>query len=219
MPSGQRVRLPSWDWTLAWINFRLSLRPANDSPQDIANAYAEFCKAIIDVVADLVPATKPQAAFFEQLGPAGMAALQAVIAYARSKELLVILDAKRGDIGSTAEGLRQGLLGRHRPLSSGLPHGESLPRRRQPAAIRGSGKRPRCTHFRPREKRRIREGNVSKILPLMVEQFMNTWQITSNRWPRALWAAAATGASGPWSERRILKNWQSFGSGCLTHFS
>ncbi|MHC4878515.1 MAG: orotidine-5'-phosphate decarboxylase [Planctomycetota bacterium] len=68
-----------------------------------ASAFEEFCSRIIDVIAPLVPAVKPQAAFFEQLGPAGCAALQRVIHKARSAGLLVICDAKRGDIGSTAE--------------------------------------------------------------------------------------------------------------------
>ncbi len=57
-------------------------------------------------------AVKPQAAFFEQLGPRGMAALAEVIGYAQSKRLLVILDGKRNDIGSTAAAYAQGILGR-----------------------------------------------------------------------------------------------------------
>jgi len=75
-----------------------------------ADAYLRFCRGVIDVVAPLVPAVKPQAAFFEQLGPPGMAALAAVIAYARQNDLIVILDGKRNDIGSTATAYAQGLL-------------------------------------------------------------------------------------------------------------
>lgn len=67
-----------------------------------ATAYRDFCRGVIDVVAPLVPAVKPQAAFFEQLGPAGMQALREVIDHARQQQLLVIIDAKRSDIGSTA---------------------------------------------------------------------------------------------------------------------
>ncbi len=67
-----------------------------------AAAYVAFCRGVIDVVAELVPAVKPQAAFFEQLGPAGTAALADVIDYAQGRGLLVILDGKRNDIGSTA---------------------------------------------------------------------------------------------------------------------
>ncbi len=80
-------------------------------PQAKAQAFVAFCRGIIDVVADLVPAVKPQAAFFEQLGPCGMAALADVIAYARAKNLLVILDGKRNDIGSTASAYADGYLG------------------------------------------------------------------------------------------------------------
>ncbi|MCG6158353.1 orotidine-5'-phosphate decarboxylase [Rubinisphaera margarita] len=68
-----------------------------------ALAFEEFCKRIIDVVAPLVPAVKPQSAFFEQAGPAGVLALQRVNLHARRQGLIVICDAKRGDIGSTAE--------------------------------------------------------------------------------------------------------------------
>jgi orotidine-5'-phosphate decarboxylase len=77
----------------------------------IATAYGRFCRGVIDVVAPLVPAVKPQAAFFEQIGPAGMAVLAEVIAYAQGKGLLVVLDGKRNDIGSTATAYAQGILG------------------------------------------------------------------------------------------------------------
>src|SRR6476659_3073867 len=69
-----------------------------------ASAFAAFCRGVIDVVAPLVPAVKPQAAFFEQLGPVGMRALKETIDYAAAKDLLVILDGKRNDIGTTATG-------------------------------------------------------------------------------------------------------------------
>lgn len=76
-----------------------------------AGAYLEFCQGVIDVVAKLVPAVKPQAAFFEQLGPSGMIVLGQVIDYARAKGLLVILDGKRNDIGSTAMAYAEAYLG------------------------------------------------------------------------------------------------------------
>ena len=79
--------------------------------EETAAAYGRFCRGVIDVVAPLVPAVKPQAAFFEQLGPAGMAVLADVIQYAQQKGLLVILDGKRNDIGSTATAYAQGMLG------------------------------------------------------------------------------------------------------------
>jgi orotidine-5'-phosphate decarboxylase len=67
-----------------------------------ASAVARFCKGIVDAVGPYVVAVKPQSAFFEALGADGVRALEEVSDYARSSGLLVILDAKRGDIGSTA---------------------------------------------------------------------------------------------------------------------
>ena len=75
---------------------------------------AAFCRGVIDVVAPLVPAVKPQAAFFEQLGPAGMQALQETMEYASAKGLIVILDGKRNDIGSTASAYAEAILDRNR---------------------------------------------------------------------------------------------------------
>ena len=75
-----------------------------------ASAFEEFSLRLIDVVASLVPAVKPQAAFFEELGPLGSAALARVIRKARDAGLIVICDAKRGDIGSTAEAYARGYL-------------------------------------------------------------------------------------------------------------
>lgn len=66
------------------------------------SATREFCRRLIDVVAPMVPAVKPQVAFFEQLGPGGLEMLADIIRHARDKGLIVIADAKRGDIGSTA---------------------------------------------------------------------------------------------------------------------
>ena len=83
-----------------------------DTHAKAATAVGAFCCAVIDVVAPLVPAVKPQAAFFERLGPPGMAALAGVIQYARAKGLLVILDGKRNDIGSTATAYAEAYLGR-----------------------------------------------------------------------------------------------------------
>jgi orotidine-5'-phosphate decarboxylase len=77
----------------------------------MAAAVATFCRGVIDVVAPLVPAVKPQLAFFEQLGPAGMAALADVVGHARRSGLLTILDGKRNDIGSTAVAYAEAYLG------------------------------------------------------------------------------------------------------------
>jgi len=67
-----------------------------------ADATVRFCCGIIDAVAPHVVAVKPQLAFFEVLGGDGMAAFERVVGYARDAGLLVIVDGKRGDIGSTA---------------------------------------------------------------------------------------------------------------------
>lgn len=81
-----------------------SARDLHDDPiAQAASAFEEFCVRLIDVVAPLVPAVKPQAAFFEELGSDGCLALSRVIRYARQQGLIVICDAKRGDIGTTAE--------------------------------------------------------------------------------------------------------------------
>jgi orotidine-5'-phosphate decarboxylase len=77
-----------------------------------AAAYSAFSRGVIDAVADLVPVVKPQSAFFEELGTPGVAALVEVIRYAHDRGLLVILDAKRNDIGTTAEAYARGMLGR-----------------------------------------------------------------------------------------------------------
>jgi orotidine-5'-phosphate decarboxylase len=83
---------------------------SGDCPRRVT-AYVRFCEGVIDVVSGLVPVVKPQVAFFEQLGPAGMQALADVVAYARDSGLLVIIDAKRNDIGSTAEAYADAFLG------------------------------------------------------------------------------------------------------------
>jgi orotidine-5'-phosphate decarboxylase len=84
-------------------------------PEMVAAAYERFCREIIDVVGERVPAVKPQAAFFEELGPAGMTVLGKIIRYAQERGLLVILDGKRNDIGSTATAYAHGWLGHESP--------------------------------------------------------------------------------------------------------
>ncbi|MDR1384110.1 MAG: orotidine-5'-phosphate decarboxylase [Planctomycetaceae bacterium] len=81
------------------------------NPETIATAFGQFCYRVIDIVAPLVPAVKPQIAFFEQYGSMGLFALENVIHYAQQKGLLVILDGKRNDIGSTAAAYADGLIG------------------------------------------------------------------------------------------------------------
>jgi len=73
----------------------------NGTP-DPAAAVEEFCLRVLDLVAPHAAAVKPQSAFFELLGPAGFAVQHRVLHKARELGLLTILDAKRGDIASTA---------------------------------------------------------------------------------------------------------------------
>lgn len=75
---------------------------ASRSRAAAAAAVERFCTGIVDAVAPYVVAVKPQVAFFEALGADGWASLERVCRYAREAGLLVIADAKRGDIGSTA---------------------------------------------------------------------------------------------------------------------
>lgn len=72
----------------------------------------EFCSRVIDIVAPLVPAVKFQSAFFEQHEAAGVAALEVLMRKVRRLGLVVILDAKRGDIGTTSEAYAEAAFGR-----------------------------------------------------------------------------------------------------------
>lgn len=76
-----------------------------------ARAYLAFNKAIIDAICDIVPAVKPQCAYYEQLGWQGMKTLAKTIAYAQEKGMYVITDGKRNDIGSTMEAYASAHLG------------------------------------------------------------------------------------------------------------
>ncbi len=71
----------------------------------------EFNKGLIDALCDVVPAVKPQSAFYEMYGLNGEEILHRTIKYAREKGLYVILDVKRNDIGSTAEAYSKAYLG------------------------------------------------------------------------------------------------------------
>ncbi len=76
-----------------------------------AAALFEFNKALIDVLCDIVPAIKPQAAYYEMYGWQGVKALCDTIAYAKSKGMFVITDGKRNDIGTTMEAYATAHLG------------------------------------------------------------------------------------------------------------
>jgi len=87
---------------LVGLDPRPELFPVELRGEPPAEASARFCRGIVDAVAPYVVGVKPQLAFFEALGPPGLAAFEEVCAYAHSAGLVVLADGKRGDIGSTA---------------------------------------------------------------------------------------------------------------------
>lgn len=84
---------------------------------DTAQAVEEFCCRTIDLIAGDVAIVKPQMSLFERLGGNGWHALARVVGHARAAGLLVLLDAKRGDIAETAAGYAQAYLAPDAPCS------------------------------------------------------------------------------------------------------
>lgn len=78
--------------------------------EERAEAVYQYNLMVLDAVADLVPAVKPQSAYYELFGSAGIMALEKTMTAARDRDLLVILDVKRGDIASTATAYAQSYL-------------------------------------------------------------------------------------------------------------
>ena len=93
--------------------------PDGAPPHRAAAAVRAHCAALIDAAGPACVAVKPQLACFERLGADGWAALAATVAYARERGLLVIADAKRGDISVSATAYAQALVG-----STPTPFGE-----------------------------------------------------------------------------------------------
>jgi orotidine-5'-phosphate decarboxylase len=83
-----------------------------------AAGLARFCAITVDAVADQVAVVKPQSAFFERFGSAGIAVLESTIRQSRERGALVLLDVKRGDIGSTASAYAAAYLDPASPLHS-----------------------------------------------------------------------------------------------------
>lgn len=79
--------------------------------EGISKAILEYNKELIDNTYDIIPAIKPQLAFYEMFGIEGMKAFKETCKYAKEKGMIVIADAKRGDIGSTAKGYSNAYLG------------------------------------------------------------------------------------------------------------
>ena len=77
-----------------------------------AEAIWQYNKAIVDHIYDIIPAVKPQIAMYEQFGIPGLIAFKKTVDYCKEKDLVVIADIKRGDIGSTSEAYAVGHLGK-----------------------------------------------------------------------------------------------------------
>ena len=89
-----------------------AINEKGDTLEAAADAIFEFNKKIVDAVYDLIPAVKPQIAMYEQFGIPGLMAYKQTVDYCHEKGLLVIGDAKRGDIGSTSTAYAIGHLGK-----------------------------------------------------------------------------------------------------------
>ncbi len=100
-------RIPQYLKVKSFEEFGLSMQGA-------AEAIYLFNKALIDVLYDIIPAVKPQIAFYELYGEYGYNALKRTIAYSKEKGLLVICDGKRNDIGNTASAYSDAYLGETR---------------------------------------------------------------------------------------------------------
>ncbi|MDD9206430.1 orotidine-5'-phosphate decarboxylase [Georgenia sp. 10Sc9-8] len=85
---------------------------------DTADGLRRFGLAVVDALAGAAAAVKPQSAFFERHGSAGVAALEEVLAAARDQGVLTVLDVKRGDIGSTMQGYADAYLRDGAPLAA-----------------------------------------------------------------------------------------------------
>jgi len=77
-----------------------------------AEAIWQYNKGIVDSIHDLIPAVKPQIAMYEQFGIPGMIAFKKTVDYCKEKDLVVIGDVKRGDIGSTSAAYAVGHIGK-----------------------------------------------------------------------------------------------------------
>ena len=105
--------------TVIGIDTRYDMVPdcvKNKYSKDIdgmCKAMLEYCKALIDATYDIIPAVKLQSAYFEMYGVEGIKLYKELIDYSREKEMIVMADVKRGDIGSTSAGYSKAYLGKN----------------------------------------------------------------------------------------------------------
>ena len=97
-----------------------ALEELGDTKEAVAMAFTDFSIGLIDSIHDIVPVIKPQLAFFEMYGSAGLQAFEEICEYAQGKGLIVIADGKRNDIGSTAEGYAKAFLGESELIKGSL---------------------------------------------------------------------------------------------------
>jgi orotidine-5'-phosphate decarboxylase len=102
---------PKLDYIPGFIREK-AFREHGKTPEGAAAAVLEFNRGIIDALCGIVPAVKPQCAYYELYGWQGMKALHDTVLYAREKGMFVILDGKRNDIGSTMEAYAAAHLGK-----------------------------------------------------------------------------------------------------------
>ena len=99
-------------WELLPVELRMNRGGETpESLEAVADAYEEFGLAVLESVQGLAGVVKPQMAFYEAAGTAGLVVLRRLVKCARDMRYLTILDGKRGDIASTAEAYAQAGLG------------------------------------------------------------------------------------------------------------
>jgi len=80
--------------------------------EGMAKACTEFNKALIEATSDIIPAVKLQMAYFEKLGIYGIKSFRETCEYAKQRGMIIMIDAKRGDIGSTSSAYSAPYIGR-----------------------------------------------------------------------------------------------------------
>lgn len=103
------------DPMLSYIPDQVKVKAYQEKGETLAGAAEaiwQFNKAIVDATYDLIPAVKPQIAMYEQFGIDGLIAFKKTVDYCKEKDLVVIGDIKRGDIGSTSAAYASGHLGK-----------------------------------------------------------------------------------------------------------
>ena len=87
-------------------------KESSNTEEFVYSLLANFYFTSLEAIKDKVACTKPNTAFFEQYGIAGLKALQSILSWCKEHQIPTILDAKRGDIGSTAEAYSRSALGK-----------------------------------------------------------------------------------------------------------